>query len=455
MSLLNINDHFTSGKGDAESKLTLAANTGANMWRASIPWASVEKSKGQFAMPADVITVMDKTKELDMQALIILAYGNEDVYGTTDPDDPTWVAAYANYCYEVAKYMAENYPGQVVGFEIWNEWNNESMSKVSAKEDRTGTKYAEVVKAASAEIKAVNAQYTTSFQVIAGATAGDGYLKEGETPSNSYEFMYAFFAVDGIFDYFDGFSFHTYSSKETTTDADKIEGKRMFEYVSPTEHNFVSRFEDVYKRLNGAKKEIWVTETGWTTNAYTQVVPKKYSSDKKYAHHTDGATEEEQAAYMVQLYAQTMAKQAFIDRIFWYDLMNDIAEDVLASGEWRTDRTESNYGLIHNWKNSDGQPLAYSAKPGYVAMCAMSSMLAKVTYSQAFTLGDGISAYQFQKKDGTYITVAWTPGDTVERTLTGTMTVTDLYGNASKSNTVTLSEAPIYIESTSSENPFN
>ena len=444
LPLLNLNDHFTSKKGDAELKISLMAQTGANMWRASIPWATVEKTEGNYAMVADVKTVMDTTKANGMQALILLAYGNDDIYGTPNPTDSTWLNAYANYCYYVAEQMAKYYPDQVVAFEIWNEWNHASMSKVPATY-RTGAHYATVVKAASAKIRAVNAKYGTDFKVIAGATAGDGY---GDSTSNT--FIKAMFAASGFFDAIDGVSFHTYSSEETTSWSDQLKGQRTFAYISPAEHDFAARIVN-YKNLMAqynapSDLEVWITETGWTTNEEPE---SGIGSTDGKTHITYGADEVDAAGYLVQLYAWALYEGS-VDRIFWYDFMNDISNQ---TGTWGNNLTESNYGLIHNWNNSGDQPLAYSAKAGYVTMCALSSKLGGASNGKQIHINNdsNIFAYQFSK-DGKYITVMWAEGNskTVNLTLSKDITVSDMYGNATTykagSVTLTLTGAPIYLE---------
>ena len=444
LPLLNLNDHFTTKKGDATLKISLMAQTGANMWRASVPWASVEKSKGTYAMPSDVKTVMDTTKAQGMQALVLLAYGNDEIYGTPNPTDSTWLNAYANYCYFVAEQMAKNYPDQVVAFEIWNEWNHSTMSKVPATY-RTGAHYATVVKAASAKIRAVNQKYGTDFKVIAGATAGDGY---GGSTSNT--FIKAMFAASGFFNAVDGVSFHTYSSEETTTFSDQLKGQRVFEYISPAEHDFAARIVN-YKNLMAqynapSDLEVWITETGWTTN---EVPESGIGSTDGKTHITYGADEVDAAGYLVQLYAWALYDGS-VDRIFWYDFMNDISNQ---TGSWGNNLTESNYGLIHNWNNSGDQPLAYSAKAGYVTVCALGSKLGGATNGKQIHINNdkNIFAYQFSK-DGKYITVIWAEGSnkTVNLTLSKDITVSDMYGNATTykagSATLTLTGAPIYLE---------
>lgn len=458
--LLNINDHFTSNKGNNPAKIALAAQTGTQMWRASIPWISVENTNNKanseygskcFAMPSSAKHTMDATVDNKMQALVILAYGNDGMYGTpyinldypiNDATNNAWLKAYADYCYYVADMMARYYSDQVIGFEIWNEWNHSTMSKVPDGY-RTGAHYAAVVKVASEQIEKVNTNWSTNFMVIAGATAGDGYSVSAGEDTESAKFISAFLSVDGIMDYIDGFSFHTYPYVEQgTSSGDDV---RDFAFISPSEFLVSDRFKSVITRLAGQNKEIWVTETGWATNA----VQERYEEEDGDIQTMLGATEEEQAAYMVQMYSQTLAKQPEITRIFWYDFMNDCDEDTL---DWSNAKHGNNWGLIHSWTNTGNDPLAYSAKPGYVAMCAMSSMLGGATNWGTVDLGDGVAAYSFTK-NGQIMVVAWTIGgikaaDKVTKTLncSSGMTVTDMYGNTTGNlQTVELTECPIYI----------
>ncbi len=447
LPLLNMNVHYTniSDTVHMTNQVDFSALASANMWRSTIRWDTVERTKGKYNMPSQLATVMDQTAYQDMQALIILAYNNDNkdstgqkFYGDPDPTNPTWLNAYANYCYEVAKYMAINYADQVAGFEIWNEWNNSSMSKVTDENLRKGDVYAELVKAASAKIRQVNKTYGTNFKVIGGATSGDG----SQTNTSTGEFIKAMLATSGFIDAIDGISFHTYSSLETY----KYATTRGFAYVSPAEFDFVSRLKIFKGFLEDANApddlEIWITETGWSTNAEPEVKPSNKTTDGR-THYTTGATEEEQAAYMVQLHTWALADGS-IDRIFWYDLLNDRNN----ASAWVNNSTESNYGLLHTWDSNAGAPLAYAAKPGYVAMCAFSSMLGGATYAGTVDLGDGVKAYEFTDKNDQTMVVAWTTSKTT-KTLTctgGKMTVTDMYGNdTSNLTTATLSECPIYI----------
>lgn len=410
MPLVTINDHFTNNNGDPKLKLELAAQAGFSLWRSSIPWVSVEKAQGMYSMPAAVEEVMRTTEALGMEPLIILAYGNDDLYGLPDPTNPNWLTAYANYC----KYIASYFGDRVNYYEIWNEWNHTTMGKTDPNR-RGGNYYAMALVAASEAIKSVNPNAT----VIGGAMAG-----------NSASWMTAMLNYDGnkdgksdAWEAMDGFSFHAYNTDWVSC------------FYSPWEQGYFESYDEVISVLSRygdvSTKEIWMTETGWST----AIGP--------------GVTEEIQAAYFVQMYTWALANPDKVDRIFWYDLMNDRDAQTI---DWNPAAGEHNWGLIHSWTNTGDEPLPYSAKSSYVAAAAFTSIMADVQYVEEYDLGDGIYAYRFQK-DGQDLIVAWMDdaSKTVTATFTGDLVITDMYGNAvthTGTAQLNLSDYPIYITCT-------
>ena len=408
MPLVNINDHFTTNNGDPNKKLELAAQAGFSLWRSSVPWVSVEKTYGAYSMPAAVEEVMQTTEAVGMEPLIILAYGNDNLYGQPDPTNATWLEAYTNYC----KYVASYFGDRVTYYEIWNEWNHSTMGKTAANR-REGNYYAMVLAAASKAIKSVN----PNAKIIGGAMAGHN---EG--------WMTAMLSYDGnkdgksdAMEAMDGFSFHAYNTDWSSC------------FYSPWEEGYFDSYDEVITVLNrygdASDIEIWMTETGWST----AIGP--------------GVTEEIHGAYLVQMYIWALANPDKVDRIFWYDLMNDRDAQTI---DWDPAAGEHNWGLIHSWTNTGSEPLAYSAKKSYVAACAMTSIMADAQYVSTYDLGEGIYAYRFQK-DGQDLLVAFMDGDskTVTATFSGELTVTDMYGNATGytgSAQLKLSDCPIYIQ---------
>ena len=408
LPLVNINDHFTNNNGDPNLKLELAAQAGFSLWRSSVPWVSVEKYPGVYSMPAAVDEVMATTERLGMEPLIILAYGNDGIYGLPNPTDPNWLDAYANYCKYIASYLGD----KVTYYEIWNEWNHTTMGKTDPNY-RGGRYYAMALAAASKAIKSVN----PNAKIIGGAMAGHSeswmvdmlnYDGNGDGKSDAMEAM-------------DGFSFHAYNTDWVSC------------FYSPWEQGYFESYDEVISVLNrygdASTKEIWMTETGWST----AIGP--------------GVTEEEQGAYMVQMYIWALANPDKVDRIFWYDLMNDRDAQTI---DWDPAAGEHNWGLIHSWTNTEGEPLPYSAKKSYAAICAMNSILAGATDGSVYDLGDGIYAYRFQK-NGQDLLVAWMDGEskTLNLSFSGDLVVYDMYGNTTThagTATLTVSDCPIYIE---------
>ena len=406
--VVNINDHFTSYNGDANKKLELSAQAGFGMWRCGIPWMSVERKIGSYSMPVSVEEIVQKSEALGMEPLIVLAYGNDELYGLPDPTNPGWLEGYANYC----KYIASYFGDRVTYYEIWNEWNHATMGKTDPKR-HGGNYYAMALAAASKAIRSVN----PNAKIIGGAMAGHGEA-----------WMTAMLDYDGNRDgksdamvAMDGFSYHAYNTDFKTC------------FYSPWEKGFLNSADEVIAVLNrygdASTKEIWVTESGWST----VIGP--------------GVTEEVQAAYFVQVYTWTLANSDKVDRYFWYDFMNDRDFHEL---DWDPTNAEHNWGLIHSWTNTGNEPLPYSAKKSYLAASAFNSMMAGAQYVGTYDLGEDIYGFRFQK-DGQDLLVAFMDGEskTVDATFDGDLVVTDMYGNATThtgSAQLNLSTCPIYIQ---------
>ena len=406
--MVNINDHFTAYNGDANKKLALSSQAGFSMWRCTIPWISVELRAGSYAMPASVEDVMQKTEALGMEPLIVLAYGNDSLYGLPDPTKPGWLEGYVNYC----KYIASYFGDRIHYYEIWNEWNHATMGKTDPNR-HGGEYYAMVLAAASKAIRSVN----PNAKIIGGAMAGHGEA-----------WMTAMLEYDGnndgksdAMDAMDGFSYHAYNTDFSTC------------FYSPWEEGFFNSADEVIAVLNrygdASSKEIWVTESGWAT----AIGP--------------GVTEEEQAAYFVQVYTWTLANSDKVDRYFWYDFMNDRDFNTL---DWDPTYAEHNWGLIHSWTNTGDEPLPYSAKKAYLTASAFNSMMAGAQYVGSYDLGESVYGFRFQK-DGKDLLVAFMDGEskTVSAAFSGDLVVTDMYGNATTytgTAQLSLSTCPIYIQ---------
>ncbi len=407
--IMGVNMHFSNTSANLQTLLDLSAKTGASMWRSSIPWITVEQQKGVLAIPQLTDTVVNYTLSLGMEPLLILAYGN-DLYGS-DVTTDAWLAGYVNYCRTVALHFKD----RVNQYEIWNEWNI-ALGGLDEQFKSNPQLYARVLVAASNAIREVDPDAT----IIGGATAGlplswiEGMLRYDSNSDGVYDTMGAI----------DAFSFHLYPMVRNPENTEEIL------LISPEAHNNPGFFEDIAELLNeygsNDTKEIWLTETGWPT-------------------HLDGTSEYRaisetlSAAYMLRSYTWAMANPQLIDKMLWYDLMNDGINAY---------EPEDNFGLLRSY--SADEPVPYAAKKSYAAMCAMTSILTDAQYVSTYSLGEGIYAYRFQK-DGQDLLVAWMDGasQALTASFSGNMVITDMYGNATAHTgtaALNLSDCPIYIQ---------
>ncbi len=279
--------------------------------------------------------------------------------------------------------------GKVDALEIGNE-----LSSVYTPEE-----YYEILKAAYTAVKSVD----PDMKVVGGVTFqyDEPWLKK---------------LVDlGACDYLDAISFHVYSNK------------------NPEGAGIINAFQDLrnYIKSKGITKEIelWLTETGWPTQ------------DPNWG----GFPEKISAAYAAQLYVANLANDVLIDKIYWYDFINDC-----------TDQTffECSQGLLH----VDNSP-----KPSYVAFNAVSDILAGATFVQSYTtLDSDIRVYKFHRAaDNQDILVLWANRDKQIglKLGSGQLNVTDLFGNTKPYDVVdgivtfTASAMPIYIEGNFTQDP--
>ena len=407
--LVGVNMHFSNTSADLQTLLDLSAKTGASMWRSTIPWITVEQEKGVLNIPQLSDTVVDYTLSLGMEPLVILAYGNE-LYGT-DVSTDEWLAGYVNYCRTVALHFKD----RVTHYEIWNEWNI-ALGGLDQQFKDDPQLYARALVAASNAIRQVDPDAT----IVGGVTAGlplewiEEMLQYDQDGDGVYDTMNAI----------DAFSFHLYPMVRNPENPDEVL------LISPESHNNASFFADAVALLNeygsNNTKEIWLTETGWPT-------------------HLDGTSEYKaisetlSAAYMIRSYTWALANPQLIDKMLWYDLMNDGTNAY---------EPEDNFGLLRSYSNDEAVP--YAAKRSYAAMCAMNSLLADAQYVSAYDLGEGIYAYRFQK-NGQDLLVAWMDGasQTLSCSFSGNMVITDMYGNAATcagSAQLSLSDCPVYIQ---------
>ncbi|MBM4049655.1 MAG: hypothetical protein FJ279_31555, partial [Planctomycetes bacterium] len=147
------------------------------------------------------------------------------------------------------------------------------------------------------------------------------------------------------------------------------------------------------KRQYNCAKPVWITETGAPT-------------------HLKGVTEQEQARYVPQAYALSLA--AGVEKVFWHCFHS-----------WGQDPNynEHHFGLVR---------YDCSPKPSFMAYCAMTRKLEGAKAAGEVTVAPGVRALAFERA-GQPITVLWSESDrltTLVKLDRETATLTDMMGNA-------------------------
>ncbi|WP_179281020.1 sugar-binding protein [Paenibacillus sp. XY044] len=375
-SILGVQAHMAwGGIYDAAQLSPLLKDIGVRYTRDEYYWSEVEKTKGVYTFPESYDKYLDTEIKNGIVPLIELNFGNPMYDGGKAPHSKEAIEAYANYCKAVVAHLK----GKVGYFEIWNEWNGSFGDGLGVAE------YYALQKEAYKAIKEANPQAT----VLAGAVA-----------ASDYGWLEQLLKAGGG-DYMDVISFHPYTAAGP-------EGAKFAETML--------RVKESFKKL-GFEKPMWISEVGWSAGNYGEL---------------------KQAAFATQVKTLLLAHPGVVDRIFWYDLLNDgmNAEDY-----------ESNFGLL-------SQRGPYSAKPAYVALAANENLLSGAKFVKEYQLDDNLRLLKFHRdSDNKDILAAWTRSK--QQTIglnTGSdkLQSVDLFGNPTDMMTVhnvltvTSTEEPVY-----------
>ena len=149
--------------------LDKAKALGADEFRNSQPWSSVEKSPGTYSFPATYDAFIGKAASLGMGTLLTFADTNSLYDGGIMPFSAEGRQAYADYIVGVL----DRYGGTVRQVEVWNEFNGYNATGPLAS-DKAGY-YTELLKVVYQTVKAVHPEVT----VLGGSSnvVGIGYLE--------------------------------------------------------------------------------------------------------------------------------------------------------------------------------------------------------------------------------------------------------------------------------------
>ncbi len=382
--------------GDVTLKASVADLMGAGYIRDEMRWELAETEKGIVEILPEWDYFVNEAIARGLKPMIILAYGNPLYDEGGSPYSEEGLAAFAEYVTTVVSH----FDGRVEAFEIWNEHN--LIGSAFNITSRPPEDYVKMLKVAYEAIKTVNPNTT----VVAGSISGADIVWIEEILNF------------GAGSYMDVLSYHPYTQPRSPEHGG-------FAYAAPIITQILARYN--------VSVPLWVSEVGWPTSTdYT------------------GVSEIDSANYLVRAYILGLATG--IDKIFWYDLINDGVDAT---------EPEYNFGLVRNW-NDPQMPLA--AKFNYLAYNTVSGMLADAEYVSFTGLSDNVFAGIFSPiHSDTTMLVLWTLEGESELILNVTSsnnTVTDIFSNSRQlenidgSVTVNITTSPIFLECSLGSDPI-
>ncbi|MFD0715926.1 chitinase N-terminal domain-containing protein [Paenibacillus sp. GCM10027626] len=360
----------------------LLQRAGAKNFRDEITWVDVEYAKGKYRKPANRDAFMRSTQQDGLKPFITLDFTNPFYDQDSTPYTDEGREGFANY----GKALLDLYGSQMEWVEVYNEFNGGFGDRGNGPADSRPDYYFKLLKKTYETIKAARPDVTVV-----------GMASNVDIP-----WMEEVFRLGGL-QYMDTVSIHPYNRSPDGMLQAVLDAQSL-----------------IRKYNQGQDKPVWITEVGWPTDIA-------------------GVDEKTQADYLVRAYVQALG--AGIEKVFWYDMMNDGLQQ---------DYGEHNFGLIRHQGDAQGQ---YTPKPAYAAYAAMTRELIGAQFVEKETFDTGIASYKFNK-DGRNVRVVWTntPMQAAIRT-EAPIQIADMMGNTETFTPLdgkvymTLTGEPIYIKS--------
>lgn len=280
--------HFGQGKGNLQTNLSLIQQAGMNSIRDEVPWAVVERQRGQYAIPAAWDSIVNASLSKGLQPLLILDYGNPLYDGGNKPTSDAAIAGYVRY----AEFVVQHFKGRVHQYEVFNEWDG----TVARTSPGSPEGYVKLLKAVYPRLKAID----PNVEIIGGAV----------TYRSFWNGWFQRMLDAGALTSADAISIHPYV----------FSARGSYDRTPEAFADTVSRLEDMMRRANGGRDyPLYVTEVGWPTHSGI-----------------GSTTADEAGAFLAQtvLLGLTMP---YLKGIWWYDFQDD--------GTNAND-AEQNFGLV-------------------------------------------------------------------------------------------------------------
>lgn len=397
-------ENYTSD--DVKNVSELIKSGGFGFVRSPLRWNAIEKTKGVYKIPENIMYANKYLDEIGLEMLGIL-YTENKLY-TSYPYyrlNSAQLTAFKNYC----EYTANALKDYTDYYCMLNEVNYDSSGYINNEQE-----YVSIAKAGYEGVKNGHSQ----AMINGGSLAGWSRAYANKT----YEL--------GILNYCDSYSMHVYDHRNGP--------ETYYMYQAEPDHKYYLNYYDTTKL-----KEAWITESGWPTRAADNTADEALSRNIADAH--DSSSEIEQA----QWYARSMAingDKSRIDKFFYYSMCdNDIHRFDI----------QSNFGILRA-KTYD---VPFAAKPAYITVCAYNDLIGDADFvSDEITDGSGY-ALRYKREDGSYIDCVWGAeyynqpgkGKYIYKSNAPYIVIYDMYGNAqyienkNGSYAVTIEEEPVYI----------
>lgn len=291
-------------------------------------------------------------------------------------------------------------------YEVWNEFNVLGYNKNGA----TNSDYVEICRIT----KEVVDELDPGAMVYGGATAN---VEKPKYDHDTIDFIKdIFYNLEG-YKYMDGISIHTYVVDVPETS--------IKEYASTPKDKITFELREWLDEIGYPDVSIISSEIGWSgSNEYLCAE----RAARYYLIHTDD-----------------------MDEIYWYRI-NNLRFDASTMTDGKT---QNSYGLIREDVSAAAAPYpAYSAKPGFLAMCNYNAQMAEAKFIDK-TIKNNSMHYRYSGADGDEIHALWMVwGEgSGEVALNGKLAeVYDLYGNiiataepSEDSISLDLTTSPVYV----------
>ncbi|NOU74493.1 hypothetical protein GC098_24365 [Paenibacillus sp. LMG 31458] len=367
---------------------------GASYVRDGIEWSSIEKEKGVYTFTPTPDDYMKKLADNDIKLLLVAAFNNPFYDNNGTPFTDAGRRGLAEY----AKAYVGSYKDQLIGFNVYNEFNGGFGKRGNSPANSQPDYYFKLMKETYNVVKPAYPDVPVVGIVSGGVDLNwiEGVLKgvgEGEDKNAGLKYL-------------DAVSVQTYMDPNAP---DEVFAK-------------LEDLKTLIKKYNDGKLvPIWVTEFGSPTHQSAK-----------------GVDEKTQANYLPRGFVKGL--ELGLERMNWYDFMND---------GLKADYNEDNFGLV---RHKDDPMGAYTPKPAYASYAAMSRQLDGAAFERIEQFSDPIKSNLFSKA-GEALRVVWASEETQAVIETGNIVeVTDFMGNTEIYTPhngkiyMTLTGEPVYIK---------